>query len=103
MALEAAGAIIVVAPDGGIAAALGQLPALGIQSLLVEGGATLQTALWDAGLVDYVQLYETSSQLGIDGVPLPKTRSLLADDLLDRRVTVLGPDVLTEGYVHRPC
>ena len=102
-ALEAAGAIVIVAPDGGIAAALGLLPSLGIQCLLVEGGAMLQTALWDAGLVDYVQLYETPSQLGLDGVPLPKTRSLLADDLPDRRVTVLGPDVLTEGYVHRPC
>ena len=30
------------------------------------------------------------------------TALLLADDLFDRRVTQLGPDQLTEGYVHRP-
>jgi hypothetical protein len=40
--------------------------------------------------------------LGPNGVPLPRRPSLLEDDLIDKRVTRLGPDVLTEGYVHRP-
>jgi riboflavin biosynthesis pyrimidine reductase len=81
---------------------LRRLPALGIHSLVVEGGAVLHTALWDAGLVDYVQLYEAPVTLGPRGVPMLGGRSLLAQPLFEQRVTALGPDVLTEGYVHRP-
>jgi hypothetical protein len=29
-------------------------------------------------------------------------RAFSASSLFDRTVTALGPDVLTEGYVHRP-
>lgn len=101
--LQDAGAIVIRPPAAGLEHALAHLVTMGIQCLLVEGGATLQNALWDAGFVDYVQLYEAPARLGSDGVPLPVSRSLLADDLIERRTTVLGPDVLTEGYVHRPC
>jgi diaminohydroxyphosphoribosylaminopyrimidine deaminase/5-amino-6-(5-phosphoribosylamino)uracil reductase len=101
-ALQAAGAIVVAQETPGIGAALAVLPRFDVHSLLVEGGALLHGALWDAGLVDYVQLYESASRLGAGGVPLARSRSLLADDLIERRVTALGPDTLIEGYVHRP-
>jgi diaminohydroxyphosphoribosylaminopyrimidine deaminase/5-amino-6-(5-phosphoribosylamino)uracil reductase len=101
-ALTDAGAMVVVPEERGLAAALRLLPDLDVQSLLVEGGGVLQGAFWDAGLVDYVQLYEAPLPIGPNGVPMPRHPSLLEDDLIDRRVTQLGPDRLTEGYVHRP-
>ena len=101
-ALTEAGARIVVSAEPGLAGALRMLPDLGVHSLLVEGGSVLQSAFWDEGLVDYVQLYEAPMPLGPNGVPLPRRSTLLEDDLIDKRVTLLGPDVLTEGYVHRP-
>ena len=101
-ALAAAGATVLGQQEPGIAGALAMLPSRGIQSLLIEGGAVLHTACWDAALVDYVQLYQAPQRLGANGVAMPRLASLLADDLIDRRVTQLGPDQLTEGYVHRP-
>jgi diaminohydroxyphosphoribosylaminopyrimidine deaminase/5-amino-6-(5-phosphoribosylamino)uracil reductase len=101
-ALQAVGATVVAQETPGIGAALRVLPRFDVQSVVVEGGALLHGALWDAGLVDYVQLYEAASRLGEGGVPLARSRTLLADDLFDRRVTALGPDTLIEGYVHRP-
>jgi diaminohydroxyphosphoribosylaminopyrimidine deaminase/5-amino-6-(5-phosphoribosylamino)uracil reductase len=101
--LRAAGAFVLGQPTRAIGDALALLPDLGVQSVLVEGGAMLQAALWDAGLVDYVQLYEAPRRFESAGVPLPRPRAVLVDGLIDRRVTPLGPDVLTEGYVHRPC
>ena len=101
-ALTAAGAIVLAQETPGIAGALALLPSRGIQSLLIEGGAALHTACWDAALVDYVQLYQAPQRLGANGVAMPRLASVLADDLIDRRVTQLGPDELTEGYVHRP-
>ena len=38
-----------------------------VQSLLIEGGAALHAAVWDAGLVDYVQLYVAPPWLGERG------------------------------------
>ena len=101
-ALTEAGARIVACAEPDLASALRRLPDIGVHSLLVEGGSVLQAAFWDEGLVDYVQLYEAPMPLGPAGVPLPRRSTLLEDDLIDRRVTQLGPDVLTEGYVHRP-
>jgi len=101
-ALQAAGATVVAQEAPGVAGALATLLRFDLQSLLVEGGALLHGALWDAGVVDYVQLYETETRLGPRGVALARSRTLLADDLIDRQVTALGPDTLIEGYVHRP-
>jgi diaminohydroxyphosphoribosylaminopyrimidine deaminase / 5-amino-6-(5-phosphoribosylamino)uracil reductase len=102
-ALIDAGATLVAQDTPGIAAALTLMPPRGIQSMLIEGGAVLHAACWDQAVVDYVQLYQAPQRLGTAGVATPRHDSLLADDLIDRRVTQLGPDVLTEGYVHRPC
>jgi diaminohydroxyphosphoribosylaminopyrimidine deaminase/5-amino-6-(5-phosphoribosylamino)uracil reductase len=101
-ALEQAGATIVAAGQAGIAAGLRELPPRGIHSLLIEGGAALHGAAWDAGVVDYVQLYVAPVPLGAAGLPLLAGRTFSSAALCERRVDQLGPDVLIEGYVHRP-
>jgi diaminohydroxyphosphoribosylaminopyrimidine deaminase/5-amino-6-(5-phosphoribosylamino)uracil reductase len=100
-ALEEAGATLIAPAGPGVAGALRELPGLDIQSLLIEGGSALHGAVWDANVVDYVQLYVTPGALGPDGVPL-EPRAFSTAGLFDRKVRVLGPDVLIEGYVHRP-
>ena len=101
-ALEAAGATVVVPDRAGILEALRALPAMDIQSLVLEGGSALHRAAWDAGVVDYVQLYVAPMTLTAGGVPLLGGLPLETEALYDRATTALGPDVLTEGYVHRP-
>ena len=100
--LEARGAEIEVAADGTFRAALETLAARQVGSLVLEGGAALHAAAWGEGLVDFVQLYVAPGRLDPDGVPFLDGRPFAASDLLDRRVETLGPDVLMEGYVHRP-
>jgi diaminohydroxyphosphoribosylaminopyrimidine deaminase/5-amino-6-(5-phosphoribosylamino)uracil reductase len=74
----------------------------GIQSVLLEGGAQIHAAAWDAGVVDYVQLFVTPVALGPAGVPLFGGRPWSMSSLIEPRVELLGPDTLIEGYVHRP-
>jgi diaminohydroxyphosphoribosylaminopyrimidine deaminase/5-amino-6-(5-phosphoribosylamino)uracil reductase len=100
-ALERAGATVVAAAEPGVAAALRELLRWDIQSLLIEGGTALHAAAWDAKVVDYVQLYVAPTALGPGGVPLD-ARAFSTAGLFDRRVETLGPDVIIEGYVHRP-
>ena len=96
-----AGPIMVVTSNQ-LVDALEELAAQGIHSLVLEGGATLHAAAWDAGVVDYVQLYVAPVWLGQDGVPLLEGRDFSPASLVEQRVEQLGPDVLIEGYVHRP-
>jgi diaminohydroxyphosphoribosylaminopyrimidine deaminase/5-amino-6-(5-phosphoribosylamino)uracil reductase len=96
-----AGPIMVVTSNE-LGDALQELAAQGIHSLLLEGGAALHAAAWDAGVVDYVQLYVAPISLGQDGLPLLDGREFSSAALVERRVEQLGPDVLIEGYVHRP-
>jgi diaminohydroxyphosphoribosylaminopyrimidine deaminase/5-amino-6-(5-phosphoribosylamino)uracil reductase len=93
---------VMVVTSSELGEALESLAARGIQSLLLEGGATLHAAAWDAGVVDYVQLYVAPVWLGPDGVPLLDERDFSPASLVERRVEQIGPDVLIEGYVHRP-
>jgi diaminohydroxyphosphoribosylaminopyrimidine deaminase/5-amino-6-(5-phosphoribosylamino)uracil reductase len=69
---------------------------------VIEGGAAVHAAAWDAGVVDYVQLYIAPLWLGSEGVPVWGGRGIAEAALIERRVDLLGPDVLIEGYVHRP-
>jgi diaminohydroxyphosphoribosylaminopyrimidine deaminase/5-amino-6-(5-phosphoribosylamino)uracil reductase len=102
-ALEARGAEVISAGHDVLPGALRVLGERGIASLLLEGGATLHRAAWDAGLVDFVRLYVTPHTLGATGLPLFGDRAfsaLINGTLVDRRVQPLGPDTLIEGYVH---
>jgi diaminohydroxyphosphoribosylaminopyrimidine deaminase/5-amino-6-(5-phosphoribosylamino)uracil reductase len=100
-ALERVGATLIAPPGDELTAGLRELSARQVQSLLIEGGTALHAAAWDAGVVDYVQLYVTPLTLGGEGVPI-EPRAFSTAGLFDRKVDVLGPDVLIEGYVHRP-
>ena len=102
VALEAAGATVIAVGEPGIADALQVLPGLGVHSLVIEGGAALHTAAWDARVVDYVQQYVAPVVIGAQGVRGFDVGQAAVSGLFDRTVTALGPDVLTEGYVHRP-
>src|SRR5262249_53753129 len=73
--LEAAGAEV-IAGDGTLTSALQALAARGIGSLLLEGGAVVHAAAWDAGLVDFVRLYIAPQIIGGDGVPLVSGRAI---------------------------
>ena len=98
--LERVGATVVAPSRPGVTAAVRELHGRGIQSLIIEGGTTLHSAIWDARLADYVQLYVAPVSLGERGVALGGAFSTFA--LFDKKVDVLGPDVIIEGYVHRP-
>jgi len=97
------GPVLVVGSRGeDLQSVLRHLASEGIQSLLLEGGAQIHAAAWDAGLVDYVQLFVAPVALGREGVPLFGGRPWSLSSLIDPRVELLGPDTLIEGYVHRP-
>lgn len=98
-ALTTAGAVLV--PAGSIDAALTALVALQVHTLLVEGGARLHRAFWEADRVDRLHLVVAPRRLGpaavpvFDGWPVPWARL--------SRVTAspCGDDVWMEADVHR--
>ncbi|MGE0449126.1 MAG: bifunctional diaminohydroxyphosphoribosylaminopyrimidine deaminase/5-amino-6-(5-phosphoribosylamino)uracil reductase RibD [Vicinamibacterales bacterium] len=98
-ALERSGAEILVT-DGTVASALAALAARGITSIVIEGGAELHSATWDAGVVDFVSLYVAPHVIGPSGVKFLSGRELPIALLHEQRIEPLGPDVLIEGYVH---
>jgi len=100
-ALKDSGATIVVPELPGIEEAVRELHSHGVQSILIEGGSALHAAFWDAKVADYVQLYVSPLILGDTGVPI-EHRAFSTFALFDRRIEALGPDVVIEGYVHRP-
>jgi diaminohydroxyphosphoribosylaminopyrimidine deaminase / 5-amino-6-(5-phosphoribosylamino)uracil reductase len=88
-----------------LAALLGELVALGVGSVMVEGGATLITAFFRAGLVDRLAVcvapkilgngIEAIGDLGIDDL----SRSL---KLADVAVDPYGVDLILSGRVEYP-
>ena len=100
--LEARGVQIEEVREPTFRAGLERLGELNIESLLLEGGAALHGAAWDADLVDFVRLYVAPVTIGPAGVPWLEGRSFSSAELIESRVEPLGPDVLIEGYVHGP-
>jgi diaminohydroxyphosphoribosylaminopyrimidine deaminase/5-amino-6-(5-phosphoribosylamino)uracil reductase len=100
--LRDVGATVVGLTSPDIRTAVECLPAHEIHSVEIEGGAAVHAAAWDAGIVDAVQLYVAPVWIGPTGVPLFDGRGPAMLDLVDRRVDLLGPDVLIEGDVYRP-
>ena len=99
--LRRAGARIEALEDPSMHAGMTRLGELGVTSVLLEGGAALSGAAWDAGMIDRVRLYVAPMPLGPGGVLLLDGRSLATAALYDRRVEPCGDDVLIEGDVHR--
>ena len=87
----------VVAVADGVHAALAALAARGIQSLVVEGGPTLQAAFWHAGVVDRVSELVSDQPLGASGVPWRVPVHLHGHGV---RTVPLGRDVLLEADVY---
>jgi diaminohydroxyphosphoribosylaminopyrimidine deaminase/5-amino-6-(5-phosphoribosylamino)uracil reductase len=102
MPLEARGAEIEVVPDGSLRSALECLGRREINSVLLEGGAVVHKAAFEEDLVDYLRLYVTPHVLGPAALRFAEGRRVSTTDLWARRVEPLGPDVVIEGYVHRP-
>jgi len=101
-ALERAGAEVVVLPAVTPAAMLAELRGRGVQSLLVEGGATLAGAFHDAGLWDRVSIFLAPRLLGGAGAPAAlggRGVAELAQALALERLTVrrLGEDLRITG------
>jgi diaminohydroxyphosphoribosylaminopyrimidine deaminase/5-amino-6-(5-phosphoribosylamino)uracil reductase len=108
-AIEAQPALVAtIAEQGGecvactehdIADALSALNRRQIRSLVLEGGATMHRAAWEAGVVDRVHLYQSPRRLG-NGVrwSLDEVRDLAARPDVERQP--LGPDTLIDIDVH---
>ena len=100
-ALRAAGATIDEgAPGEPLARALERLTLRGVHSLIVEGGAQLHQAFWDAGLVERVQMYVSSRAIGPGGWPWLTGPVVGAARVAERSAVPVGDDVLIEAYVH---
>ena len=86
--------------DGELVGELARLGAEGVQSLLLEGGATLAGAFFRAGLVDKVLMFVAPTLSG-DGpgfvTALPEPVSLTGLSSLR-----ISQDVLLTAYVHEP-
>lgn len=100
-ALCEAGARIEVARGPGIRDQLRLLAECGITSLLLEGGAAVHEAAWDAGVVDYAEVHVAPTTLGEQGVRWLPGRHFSPALLFDRSAEPCGPDVVMTGYVHR--
>lgn len=101
-ALREIGVRVMSVEHGSLAEGLALLPALDVQSLVLEGGAAVHRAAWEEGVVDYVRLYIAPVWIGDEGVPLLPGCDFSPFSLVERKVEQLGPDVLIEGYVHGP-
>jgi diaminohydroxyphosphoribosylaminopyrimidine deaminase/5-amino-6-(5-phosphoribosylamino)uracil reductase len=101
-ALERAGAIVEKVPGGELRDMVARLLTYDVQSLLLEGGPRLHRAAWRAGIVDRVMAFFCPVTFGNPGVPWLTRDELSLAALHDLHMEPLGPDVLVDGYVHRP-
>ena len=81
--------------------ALRALGDLGLNTLLLEGGPTLATAFFAAGLVDEVRALVAPKVLGAGLPPLALVPRPMAQahELRGVQIEVLGPDLLVSGLV----
>ena len=83
---------------------MGQLGALGITSLLIEGGSRVIASALSAGIVDKVMFfYAPKLTGGDDGVPICRGKGpdRMADCIAVKDITLqrFGDDVMIEGYI----
>jgi diaminohydroxyphosphoribosylaminopyrimidine deaminase/5-amino-6-(5-phosphoribosylamino)uracil reductase len=83
---------------------LGELHRRQLQTVLIEGGATVASSALEADIVDKMYVFQSPKMLGpgklfTKGVtPRPHGQAI---ELTRVEHRCLGPDFLTEGYVHR--
>ena len=100
-ALRRVGAIVESLPARDPAKAISRLLTYGVSDLLLEGGARLHQAVWEAGVTDRLRLYIAPVRLGSAGVPWVSSSRLSIAALGGGRPRYLGPDLLLEADVHR--
>lgn len=98
-ALRSAGAVVVEAAS--LAAAASLFAARGLHAVLVEGGAGLHRAFWEADLVDRLHIIVAPRRIGGGGVPLFGGLPVPWSRLEHIEATVSGSDVWMEADVHR--
>ncbi len=99
-ALTDAGAECLPCSEHDIRDGLAVLNGREVRSLILEGGPTLHRAAWDAGVVDRLQVYESSQRLG-DGVRWSLDGPRLLAARPGAETVPLGPDRLIDVDVHR--
>jgi diaminohydroxyphosphoribosylaminopyrimidine deaminase/5-amino-6-(5-phosphoribosylamino)uracil reductase len=100
-ALRAAGALVVGLADGRLATALAHLGQAGVMALLLEGGAALHRAAWEAGMIDRLLLFVSPKAIGDEGLPLFDGHVPPLSALAGARVEPVGADIRIEVDVHR--
>lgn len=98
-ALKDAGATLIEG-SGVLREDLRGLIALEISTLLLEGGAVMHAAAWQAGVVDRVHVIVAPTQLGEGGVKFFDGIDVPMSELLPVKVEMLGPDAWMEADVH---
>jgi riboflavin biosynthesis pyrimidine reductase len=88
-------------PASFLVGSLRRLAALGVNSLLVEGGPTLHRAFWEASLVDRMELFVAPISLGPEGVRWTGVPDGVLASLSGLRAVPIGEDVQVEGDVYR--
>jgi diaminohydroxyphosphoribosylaminopyrimidine deaminase/5-amino-6-(5-phosphoribosylamino)uracil reductase len=88
-------------PASFLDAALRRLADLDVNSVLIEGGPMLQKALWDASLVDRIELFIAPVSLGSEGVRWTSVPDGILASLHELRAVPVGEDVQVEGDVYR--
>ncbi|MBO6638242.1 MAG: bifunctional diaminohydroxyphosphoribosylaminopyrimidine deaminase/5-amino-6-(5-phosphoribosylamino)uracil reductase RibD [Roseitalea sp.] len=95
-ALAEKGVRIIAGESHGGAVALPELTedlaAIGVASVLVEGGATVADAFLREGLADRIALFESDVVVGKDGIAAPLSSKHPPNGFAIRRRAVYGPD-----------
>ena len=97
--LKAAGATLVEG-SGDLRRDLGMLLPFEISTLLLEGGAVMHAAAWQARVIDRVHMIVAPTSLGEGGVKLFDGFDVPVSELIPVAIEQLGPDTWMEADVH---
>lgn len=98
-ALTRAGATLIEG-SGSLREDLGALLRFDVSALLLEGGAAMHAAAWQAGVVDRVHVIVAPTTLGDSGVKFFDGIEVPMSQLIPVTVEQLGPDRWMEADVH---
>ena len=97
--LKAAGATLVDG-SGDLRRDLGLLLPFEILTLLLEGGAALHAAAWQARVIDRLHMIVAPTSVGEGGVKVFDGIDISLSELIPVKVEMLGPDAWMEADVH---
>ena len=97
--LKAAGAALVEG-CGDLRSDLGLLLPFEISTLLLEGGAVLHAAAWQAQVIDRLHMIVAPTSVGDGGVKVFDGIDIPLSELIPVKVEMLGPDAWMEADVH---